>query len=47
KEEELWGEEIEIEDIEKLKDKEDKMKQNYRRDLLYYKLLYYDIESGD
>ena len=47
KEEELWGEEIEIEDIEKLKDKEDKIKQNYRRDLLYYKLLYYDIESGE
>ena len=46
-EEELWGEEIEIEDIEKLKDKEDKIKQNYRRDLLYYKLLYYDIESGE
>ena len=47
KEEELWGEEIEIEDIEQLKDKEDKIKQNYRRDLLYYKLLYYDIESGE
>ncbi|MCK4804758.1 MAG: hypothetical protein KAT88_09375 [Spirochaetes bacterium] len=47
KEEELWGEEIEIEDIEKLKDKEDKIKQNYRRDLLYYKLLFYDIESGE
>lgn len=47
KEEELWGEEIEIKDIEKLKDREDKIKQNYSRDLLYYKLLYYDIESGE
>ena len=30
-----------------MKDTEDKIKQNYRRDLLYYKLLYYDIESGE
>jgi hypothetical protein len=47
KEEDLWGEEIEIEDYEKFKEEEEKDKTKKGRDLLYYKLLYYDIAKGD
>jgi hypothetical protein len=47
KEEDLWGEEIEIEDYEKFMEEEEKEKIKNGRDLLYYKLLYYDIEKGD
>ncbi len=47
KEEDLWGEEIEIQDAEKLKDIEEKGKKYYSRDLLHYKLLYYNLESNE
>jgi hypothetical protein len=46
-EEEIWGEEIEIENFEKqgIEGKSDQ--QEYARDLLYYKLLYYNLENSE
>jgi len=40
----LWGEEIEIENVEKSK-KEENIKEENVRDLLYYKLLFYDLDA--
>jgi len=45
-EESLWGEEIEIENIEEYRKKQMKESKNYVRDLLYYKLLYYDLDTA-
>jgi hypothetical protein len=47
KEEEIWGEEIEIEDFGELDDSDEKEKKDYVRDLLYYKLLYYNLDTGE
>jgi len=44
-EEALWGEEIEIENVEKTKKEEKNIAVEYVRDLLYYKLLFYNFES--
>jgi hypothetical protein len=44
-EENIWGEEIEIENPEDYQ-KEEATQKKYVRDLLYYKLLYYDLDSG-
>lgn len=46
KEEAFWGEEIEIENIEEYQKKQQKESKNHPRDLLYYKLLYYDMNTG-
>ena len=45
-EEEIWGEEIEIENFEKQGAEGKADKQEYARDLLYYKLLYYNLEDS-
>lgn len=45
KEEEIWGEEIEIENSEGVKGSRKGTGKKYQRDLLYYKLLFYNIES--
>lgn len=46
KEEDLWGEEIEIENLEDIaQEEEGKSKHGYERDLLFYKLLYFDLEN--
>jgi len=48
KEEDLWGEEIEIKDVDALKEKEQKKEeQKTGRDLIYYKLLYYNLMTGE
>ena len=46
KEEDLWGEEIEIENIEDIEQGERKGQRRYERDLLFYKLFYYDINKS-
>ena len=43
REEDLWGEEIEIDNLEGVAKDEEKRRNGYVRDLLYYKLFYYDI----
>jgi len=43
REEDLWGEEIEIENLEDVAKDEEKKKNGHVRDLLYYKLFYYDM----
>ena len=46
KEEDLWGEEIEIEDLESVPlEEEEKKQQGYERDLLFYKLFYFDLHE--
>jgi len=48
KEEDLWGEEIEIKDADLLKEKEPRKEEKKTgRDLLYYKLLYYNLETSE
>ncbi len=48
KEEDLWGEEIEIDDLDSLKEQmEETEKKANGRDLLYYKLLYYNLETNE
>jgi hypothetical protein len=47
KEEDLWGEEIEIDDPEKLKEEESGLNGHTGNDLLYYKLLYVDLGMND
>jgi hypothetical protein len=44
REEDLWGEEIEIENLDGVAKEEEKKKNRYIRDLLYYKLFYYDMD---
>ncbi|MBN2322579.1 MAG: hypothetical protein JXQ30_02495 [Spirochaetes bacterium] len=43
REEDLWGEEIEIENLDDVVKEEEKRKNGYVRDLLFYKLFYYDM----
>jgi hypothetical protein len=45
REETIWSEEIEIKNEESLKDFSGKKEKEYKRDLLYYKLLYYNLEK--
>ncbi len=44
-EQHLWGEEIEIDKLEQKIKKEKKIKENYKRDLLYYKLVFYNLDK--
>ncbi len=44
-EEHLWGEEIEIDKLEKKINKEKKIGEKYKRDLLYYKLVFYNLDT--
>lgn len=44
-EQNLWGEEIEIDKLEKRIQKEEKKKIDYKRDLLFYKLLFYNLSK--
>ena len=46
KEEDLWGEEIEIENIENIAEDEENRQQGYKRDLLYYKLFFFDLNKS-
>jgi len=46
KEEDIWGEEIEIENYNE-KEKEDANKKENKRDLLYYKLLFYNLDTDE
>ncbi|UCB47425.1 MAG: hypothetical protein JSV25_08475 [Spirochaetota bacterium] len=45
KEEEIWGEEIEIENFDEFTKEEEASQNKYLRDLLNYKLIYFDIGS--
>lgn len=45
REEAIWSEEIEIKNEESLKNLSGKKEKEYKRDLLYYKLLYYNLEK--
>jgi hypothetical protein len=48
KEEDLWAEEIEIKDPNALKEREQRQEEKKTgRDLLYYKLLYYNLKTGE
>jgi len=47
KEEDLWGEEIEIDDPEKLKEEESRVIKHTGSDLLYYKLLHVDLATKE
>ncbi|RKX94711.1 MAG: hypothetical protein DRP84_06370 [Spirochaetes bacterium] len=42
-EQNLWGEEIEIDKLEKKIQKEEKKRIDYKRDLIFYKLLFYNL----
>jgi len=46
KEKDLWGEEIEIENLDSSKAEEKKPETKMMNDLLYYRLLYYNLDSG-